>query len=377
MVNAAVVGLGIGMAHCAAYLNNPRSRLSAVCDLDPVRLGTAGGTFEQGSMPGLKNLFPPNQLGLSWEKLGVKTYDSLEALLANPLIDAVSLCTPDYTHPDLAVRILEAGKHLLLEKPVALRLEDCPRIERAAEQSKRVFALGYEFRINPAIKKVKELVDSGFIGRPEAFSLYHYRTPFRRDKWNGWIQKKEFSGGLIVEETCHWFDLARYITGLEVDSLHCVTVDDIHDDFDFEDIAYINGGFEGGGILQISHCLTGFDFSLTIQVHGRLGSVWCGLKDAEACSLDGFETSWTGIVVWGPMNGSVGDARCLKYGKDASEPENIRDYVDHFIDCVATGQKPLAGYSDGKASLALALAAGRSASSGMVEKCRRREGEKS
>jgi predicted dehydrogenase len=361
MIKAAVVGLGIGMAHCAGYFASPHAGLAAVCDLDPERRKKIGGTFSQGSMEILKPLFDPGLLEKSWEAIGVRATDDLGTILADPDIDVVSLCTPDHTHPRLAVRILEAGKHLLLEKPVALRLEDCPETEAAIRKSGKTVAVGYEFRINPAVRRVKDLVNAGEIGEPEAFSLYHYRTPFRRDKYEKWIQKKDLSGGLIVEETCHWFDLARFVTGREISTLHCVTTDRIHDDFDFEDIAYINGTFEGGGILQISHSLTGFDFSLVMQVHGKKGTIWCALKEEERCSLDGGETTWLGIVVCGPMNGIPRDARVVKFGEEATEPRNIRDYVVYFTEVLAKGGRPLAGYEDGYRALRLSLLAGLSA----------------
>ena len=184
----------------------------------------------------------------------------MESVFDDPEVDIVSICTPDYLHIDHLKKAMKSGKDILLEKPAGIDIEAADKMTSEVENYKGVIGLGYEFRLNPAIVKMKELVDSGETGEIEAFSLYHFRTPFRRDKWNSWIQKKEMSGGLVIEETCHWFDLARFLTGKEVDSLHCVTASDIHSDFNFEDIAYINGTFQNGAILQISHALTGFDF---------------------------------------------------------------------------------------------------------------------
>ena len=91
MIRAAVVGLGIGLAHCAGYWKSPYAELAAVCDPVEIRRRTVGGTFSQGSMEVLKPLFPSDLLSRRWEELGVKTYASLEEVLEDPSIDLVSL----------------------------------------------------------------------------------------------------------------------------------------------------------------------------------------------------------------------------------------------------------------------------------------------
>ncbi|MFQ3619999.1 MAG: alpha-glucosidase, partial [Spirochaetales bacterium] len=178
--------------------------------------------------------------------------------------------------------------------------------------------------------------------------------------------KKELSGGLLVEETCHWFDLARYLMGREVESLSCVTRDCFYPDFDFEDIAYVQGTFQEGGIFQISHALTGFDFSLIIQIHGTDGTLWGALKEVPYSSLDGGETSWCGLLAEGPLNGTPEIAQVEKFGIEATEPENIREAVVEFTRVVAQGGKPFASLEDGYRSLELSLLAGEASKKGQV-----------
>ena len=368
MKRAAVVGLGIGLAHCAGYMRSPHAELAAVCDLQAERLTGPAGTFGQGSMLVLKSLFTEEELAASWEQLGVRTVESLDEVLQDPDIDTVSLCTPDYQHGDQALQVLGAGKHLLLEKPVALTREAATRVVeaggRAAAGGIRS-GVGYEFRINPAILLLKELVAS-FTGEVRAFSLYHFRTPFKRDKWERWIEKEETSGGLIVEETSHWVDLARFIPGAEPRRIHCVTVDDIHSDFDYEDVAYINGEYDNAGILQISHGLTGFDFSLNIQVHGSKGTVWCGLKDAPYTSFDHGQTHHLGLVAWGTPDQDPESAHVRTFGYEVTEPENIRDCAAQFAEAVETGTAPACSLEEGSRALDISLLARESARQGGV-----------
>jgi UDP-N-acetyl-2-amino-2-deoxyglucuronate dehydrogenase len=356
-MKAAVVGLGIGHGHCAGYLQSPHAELAAVCDLMPERLARVGGTFEQGSWRDLRQLYTSELLGRKWEEIGVKTYTSLEDLLEDQSIEIVSLCTPDHTHADLAVRILRSGRHLLMEKPLALSLAQADSIGRALASSNCSFAVDYEFRLNPAIVQLRRLVEEGITGEVQAFTLYHFRRPFKRDKWQKWIQKRESSGGLIVEETSHWLDLLRFLTGKEVTSLSCRTSGSIHPDFDFEDIAFIQGSLSAGGIFQISHALSGFDFSLNLTVHGRKATVWCHLKDRPASRLDDLQSSYCALVAWGDSNRGPEEADSRVYGLEALEPYNIRDLTMDFARCVAEGGKPAVGYQDALKALELAIAA--------------------
>ncbi|MFO7782232.1 MAG: Gfo/Idh/MocA family oxidoreductase, partial [Spirochaetia bacterium] len=96
--NAVVVGLGIGMAHCAGYLDHPHVRLHGVSDLIPERREAVGGTFAAGSFSDLRPLFDPAMLASRWEDLGIQVYADLDEVLADPAVDIVSLCTPDHLH---------------------------------------------------------------------------------------------------------------------------------------------------------------------------------------------------------------------------------------------------------------------------------------
>jgi predicted dehydrogenase len=359
MIKAAVVGLGIGHAHCAGYLASPHATLAAVCDLMPERLARVSGTFDQGSMLALQTLYPPEILGRRWQDIGVEACTRLEEVLADESIQIISLCTPDHTHAELGARVLRAGRHLLLEKPLAVTLRGARDIgEALAERGSRSrFSVGYEFRLNPAVLQVRDLVLSGFTGEVEAFSLHHFRRPFKRDKWQHWIQSRRYSGGLIVEETCHWFDLLRFLTGKEVQALQCQSTDRIHADFDFEDVAYIQGSLVGGGVFQIAHALAGFDFSLVIAVHGRRGTVWCHLKEQPRSRLDGGRSDYCALVAWGEPDLPPEASRSRTFGLEATEPRNIRDHVQHFAECVAGGGTPAVSFQDGLRALELSLLA--------------------
>ena len=365
-MKTAVIGLGIGLAHAAGYLKSEESELKYVCDLQAPRLKNLGGTFDQGSFAVLERLFTPEERAASWESHGVTPTDDLDTVLADDEVELVSLCTPDYTHGELAAKIITAGKHLLLEKPLALDLETARLVVALAEEKGVRISVGYEFRINPAVALLRSLVADGTRGEIEGFALYHYRTPFRRDKWNKWIQKRDYSGGLLIEETCHWFDLAEFVTGKEIETIQTVGSDRIHPDFDYEDLAFCQGRYAGGGVFQISHSLSGFDFSLVLQLHGTRGTAWCGLKEEPYSSLDAGKTDYLGIVSHTPLNASPRDATVATFGWEATEPENIREYTVHTVSALKGACPLLSDEKAGYRSLEVALAARRGLASGEI-----------
>lgn len=365
-MKCAVAGLGIGMAHVAGYLQSGEAELIAVADAWEPRRQTVGGTFSQGSMSVLRPLFSDRQVQMRWEDTGVQVYDDIKKIADNPDIELVSLCTPDYLHEEHALYLLDAGKHLILEKPVALSLEGARRIADAAESSGKRVAVAYEFRRNPGVVALKTLIDSGKLGDLKAFNLQHFRRPFRRDKWNRWIQQESKSGGLIVEETSHWFDLARFLTGKEFSSVFTVGTGDIHRDFDYEDVAFCQGHFNDGSVWQIAHSLTAFDFAFTIEIHGCEGTARLGLKENAWSSLDAGASDHWGVLSWAALNTGPEDAVVQVFDSEAGEPESIRDNVEALVACFCHDEAFPTSLEDGIEALNVALAARRSLKTGEI-----------
>ncbi len=365
-MRCAVAGLGIGLAHVAGYFASPDAELVAVADPWEPRRQSLGGTFGQGSMRVLEPLFDEGQKSASWDELGIAAYADISYLAERRDIDVVSICTPAYLHEQHALLLLEAGKHIILEKPIALSLEAAENIRRAARRLGLTVAVAYEFRENPAIIALKGLVEAGEFGDISAWSLYHTRRPFRRDKWNGWIQKQENCGGLLTEETSHWFDLLCHVSGDAITSVYCLGSASIHGDFDYEDIAFCQGRMQRGAVWQLSHALTSHDFALTIEVHGTRRMARLSLKEGAYSSFDGGQSDYWGILSHGPVNGGPGDAEITRWSREAGEPESIRDNVVRVVQCLR-GNRPLpVGIEDAIRALRISLAARESMNSGTV-----------
>src|SRR5689334_3086354 len=138
-----------------------------------------------------------------------RVYADYRELLARPDIDVVDIVVPSYLHHEIASATLAAGKHLLLEKPMALSLEQCDDLIALAKKNNRIFAVGHELRLSSLWGKVKELINAGFIGEPKYALVELSRRPYRLGSEN-WRYDISRVGSWILEEPIHFFDLARW-----------------------------------------------------------------------------------------------------------------------------------------------------------------------
>ena len=144
----------------------------------------------------------------------VPVYDSLEALLASKP-DCVKICSPNAMHAEQSVQCLEHGANVLVEKPMATRLEDCRRMVDAENAAGKVLLVNFEYRISAVFAKVRELVAEGAIGTVRNVFLYESRGPFWGAK-GSWRYTKEGAGGIVSEKLVHYIDLMRFFTGAPV-----------------------------------------------------------------------------------------------------------------------------------------------------------------
>ena len=154
-VRVGVLGAGAWaeFAHLPGYKRDPRCELVAIAD--PV-VERAKAFAEKFGIPNV--------------------YDSHAALIARDDIDLVDVCTPSATHFELSWAALEAGKHVLCEKPVAYDYRDTLRAAALAKQKGVKTKLGFTFRYSPAMQYMKELIDEGFVGTPFIFNGYEQNS---------------------------------------------------------------------------------------------------------------------------------------------------------------------------------------------------------
>ncbi len=140
----------------------------------------------------------------------VKLFSDYQELLSSTDVDAVIVCTPDFTHEQINLDCLKADKHVICEKPLALSLRGCERVVQEAETKGKLLQVGLVLRYSPFHQRLKEAVESGAIGRVHLISVLDYyaggRTYFRR-----WNRLRKNSGGLLIHKGCHAFDIMNWL----------------------------------------------------------------------------------------------------------------------------------------------------------------------
>jgi len=207
-------------------------------------------------------------------KHGMKIYPSREALLADDT-QLVAICTPSGTHAELAVAVMEAGKHAVVEKPIALTVEDCGKLLEAERRTGKLCAPICQLRCSETFRQLKDAIGEGRFGRMVlgSLSMKYYRAPaYYAGSWRG--TRAMDGGGALMNQGIHGVDLLCGLLGYpESVSGHAATL--LHD-IEVEDIATATLRFPGGalgvlvGSTAISHSkprrleLCGTEASVTV-----------------------------------------------------------------------------------------------------------------
>lgn len=190
-IKVGIVGLGaIGKIHADAYAHCPDAEVTALCDVDAGRLAELGAKYQAK----------------------VRFTDYRDLLKAD--VEAISICVGNHLHRDVALAALRAGKHVLLEKPMAMHAGQAAEIVVAQKQSRKVVQIGMVNRQKPEAQLIREEVQSGRLG-----DIYHMRAVMIRRRGipglGGWFTTKAVSGGgPLIDIGVHWFDLCMYLGGL-------------------------------------------------------------------------------------------------------------------------------------------------------------------
>ncbi|GGD49745.1 Gfo/Idh/MocA family protein [Paenibacillus nasutitermitis] len=325
--NIAVIGAGsISEAHLKAYDRNSDAKLYAICDLNVERANAAARKY------GIANI-----------------YTDYRELLADPSIEAVSICTWNNKHAEMAIAAIEAGKHVLVEKPLCRTVEEALQIQRAVRSSNKILQIGYVRRFEPKAQMLRKFVDEGEFG-----DIYFAKTSYIRRLGNpgGWFADIERSGGgPLIDIGVHVIDIIWYLMGKpKVKSVSGNTYRQLGNranvenlsfykaaDYDagkntVEDMANVMIRFENGAslLVDVSFTLHAKDES-SIRCFGQRG---------------GFEIEPELVLVTEKHN------TILNMQPQTDSPgfqfdTAFQNEIDHFIDCVRQGKEPISPVEDG------------------------------
>lgn len=190
-----IIGTGMmGREHIRAVLQLEQAELIGLCDSHPksLELGVAEVIRSGGKAP--------------------KIYSDTAALASDPDVDAILICTPNFTHRAVFDEVKASGKPIFLEKPMATTLEDAFYLAQGALRYPAAIQLGMQYRYKSQYQLALSALDRNELGSVKMISLCEYRPPFL-SKVREWNKFSEYSGGTLVEKCCHYFDLMNRIAG--------------------------------------------------------------------------------------------------------------------------------------------------------------------
>ena len=271
-IKFAIIGQGhIGKRHAEMVRRNSEAELVAVCDVI---------AKENLALIDLKEPF----------------YTSLESMLtAHPDIEVLNICTPNGFHAKNSLTALEAGKHVVVEKPMALSKIDCEAIIfKALQMNKNVFCV-MQNRFSPPSVWLKKIVEEKIIGEVFMVQLNCYwNRDERYYKSEGWKGTQELDGGTLYTQFSHWIDLLYWIFG-DIENIQAKFNDFNHKTLtDFEDSGFVNFDFVNGGMGCINYSTAVWNKNLesSITLIGSNGSVKVGgqyMDQVEYCNIKDYE----------------------------------------------------------------------------------------
>lgn len=323
-----LVGAGnIANVHLEAYKKLDNVEIVAACDINESRLNETADIF-----------------GIE------KRYTSESEMLKNEELDAVDVCVWNCNHAKCTIEALDAGLHVLCEKPMAASTEEAEAMVEAAKRNNKLLMIGFVLRFDNESIITKDFIDNGYLG-----DIYYSKATYLRRNGSpgGWFSNKKLSaGGPVIDLGVHVIDLTRYLMGKPKPvSVFASTADKLKnrknlktdvawkpkdakpdDIFDVEDFAVALIKYEDGKttLLETSYSLNGEE-KTEKQLFGDKG---------------GIKIDANGMKIYTEMNGFMADVtpdvRNYKYGKDMFEAE-----MAHFADCILNNTPCIAPAEDG------------------------------
>ena len=278
-------------------------------------------------------------------RLGVTSvYSSPEPLLENPGVDAVVICTPTDTHADLIEKAAAAGKHIFCEKPIALDLASVDRALQAVRSASVKFQVGFNRRFDASFRRVRSGIEAGEIGQ------VHLLRIASRDPELPPLDYLKASGGLFLDMTIHDFDMARYLTGAEVQEVYAMgaaridpQVTQAAGDIDTAIVTLRMAGDIFGAVENSRRAVYGYD--QRVEVFGSGGVLSADNATPHQVTLSDAKG------LHGPMP--------YNFFMDRY-PQSYQSEMMEFVSCVLEDAEPSATGQDGRAAVVIALAAKRS-----------------
>lgn len=288
-------------------------------------------------------------------------YRDVESLLKHPGLDVVGVCVPVAAHANVALAALAAGKHVFIEKPLCLSLDEAGQLREAAAKSPGCVMVGHHMRWHRLIQRARAFIERGGLGEVESIRTL-WNSP-RIGRVNpAWRFRRVDGGGVLVEIAVHCFDLWRFLSGSEVEEVYAAASNGARDD---ETLA-VTGRMKNG-MLASGLCSERAPHEIEVEISGTGGRLRLGCQRFEGFE---FHPAGTAPGMIGPRWSSFrnflaelpGGLTGMRKGGDYFG--SYRAEWLHFRDVIRDGAAAGCTLEDGQRSLEVVLAAAKSASTG-------------
>lgn len=347
----ATIGCGrIAKKHMEGIANNYNdSILVALCDILPDNASEKAKNYND--FLSARGVIPAD----------IRLYTDYREMIEKEKIDVVTIATESGYHPQIAIDCLNAGIHVIVEKPMALSTTDADRMIKAAAENNRKLCICHQNRFNGSIQKLRTALESGRFGKlinGTARILWNRdMNYYRQAPWRGtW----ELDGGTLMNQCIHNIDLLQWMLGGEVDTVYA-QCDTFIRDIEGEDFGAIIIRFKNGaiGIVEGSACVYPKNLEETLSIFGEKGTVCIGGLAVNK------------IEVWKFDDGldDEGSIAALEQG----DPDTVYGFghtplFKDMIESVKTGRDPLVNGESGKIAMEIILAAYKSRKTGLPVK---------
>ena len=289
-------------------------------------------------------------------------YENYRQLVASEQIDAIVVTTPTQFHAEVAVAALSAGKHVIIEKPLALSLDEVDQLEAAAAAAGRIVAVAMNSRWHRLARQAREIVRGGTLGRVGLLRSV-FTDGFRHNEQpRPWMMRHDLAGSVLVEQAVHHFDLWQFLLDTEVESIYARMLEPMTRN----ERAAVTATM-ANGVIASAIFTEGLKDANELEIYGQDGRLRVSLYD-----FDGLD-----VTPRSEYPGSMKTrARRLKQALVAFPGAIQRartggdwagSYLSewqHFLECIRDAKPPEAGLREGRRALQVGLAAMKSLSSG-------------
>jgi UDP-N-acetyl-2-amino-2-deoxyglucuronate dehydrogenase len=299
-IGIAVQGAGnVSTGHLTAYLGNPNCRVLAI-----------GSRTKEGAARKAR------EVGLDPTTIGI--YDSVEELLAHPGVDAVSICTPHSRHAADAIAAARAGKHCLIEKPVAMNREQLHAMDTAIAKADVRTVCGFVLRWNPSIQATKALIAEGMLGDLLYVQTDYWHNPEQSGYPGSENHLQHMDASAMLLGGCHAVDLARYLMDSDIVEVSAQQTAG-EPDLPFPPMQAAVVKFANGKIGKVSACVEQWmPYQFNVDLLGTDG----GLRDNRF-----YSRKLPGVTDWATFPTILPNSGAVSHHPFAGE-------VAHFLDCV-------------------------------------------